>query len=256
MSNTIQMKTNSVFFLIIGCALFVVAQFSCTTRGTIANYQVDTIYTNQNLSGVPLDIVFEKGHAHNHPLMAVWVTDTHNNYIETLFIAESIGKGVFQHGDESKGKWMPGEVRRPAALPVWSHSRGVKEKDGLFIPLKDTPMPDAITGATPPGNFILKTKISENILKYIYLYLEINQSWDWNEYWTNNKYPEDADYKSSCQPALVYKAKIDLNSNEGKTELKLIGHAHHSGKDGIINPNLETISTAKNITGIVFVRKR
>lgn len=29
------------------------------------------------------------------------------------------------------------------------------------------------------------------------VFLEVNQTWDWNEYWTNNKYPDDFDYTTA-----------------------------------------------------------
>ena len=47
--------------------------------------------------------------------------------------------------------------------------------------------------------------------------MEINQNWDWNEYWTNDKYPDDENYKMSCQPALVYEAVIDSKYSKGIT---------------------------------------
>ena len=61
---------------------------------------------------------------------------------------------------------------------------------------------------------------------------EINQNWDWNEYWTNNKFPDDENYKMSCQPALVYEAVIDNGKNLRSVAMKPIGHSHYSGKTG------------------------
>lgn len=215
----------------------------------------DTIYTNSSGTGWYLRIDFISGAYHNHPLMAIWITDTNSNYIETLYVAKSIAKGVFEHGDKSAGKWMPGSIRRPAALPVWAHSRKIKEKDGLFIPTQETPMSDAVTGATPPDNFHLFTKTSSKNLNVFDVYFEINQSWDWNEFWTNNKYPEDEDYKTSCQPSLVYKTRIDIqNSNDAALDFELIGHGHYSGNNGTIHTDLSTITTAKKIAQFIKIQ--
>jgi hypothetical protein len=186
--------------------------------------------------------------------MAVWITDTNNQYIETLFIAESIGKGVFNYGDKSTGKWLPGAIRRPAALPVWSHSRNIIEKDSLYIPTENTPMPDAITSATPSSNFVLLTKTSSKEYKIFNIYFEINQTWDWNSYWTNNKFPDDDEYKTSCQPALVYMTRLNTAQKNHYKTLELVGHSHYNGSDGIIYPDLSTITTAKNITKNVKVK--
>jgi hypothetical protein len=62
--------------------------------------------------------------------------------------------------------------------------------------------------------------------------MEINQPWDWNEYWTNTKYPDDEEYKTSCQPALVYRAIVNLDNAEKTYPMKVIGHSHYSGKTG------------------------
>nr|MDA3824028.1 hypothetical protein [Bacteroidales bacterium] len=164
-------------------------------------------------SGPELQLEFMRGEAHNHPLMAIWVEDLEGNYIQTIFVAESIGKGIFQHGDATSGKWLPADIRRPAALPVWSHSRGVEETDGLFIPTPENAVADAYTGATPMKSFTLNTKLDKPVDGKFKLFFEINQTWDWNEYWTNNKYPDDPIYKTSCQPSLIYMATIDTNNN-------------------------------------------
>ena len=163
-------------------------------------------------------------------------------------------KGIYGHGDKSTGKWLPGPIRRPATLPVWSYSRGVRENDGYYIPTVSTALPDAVTGATPPGDFVVISRLSQNVPAVFDIYFEINQSWDWNEYWTNNKYPGDEDYKTSCQPALVYKARIRQKNAGDPVGLTLIGHSHYSGKDGEIYKDLSTITTAKNITKSAWVK--
>ena len=143
------MKSRTVYPVIaIAIALLIIAglyRCSSPSRLTTLNH-ADTIFTNINGLGVSIELDFLKGEGHNHPLMAVWIEDTSGKYIETLFVAESIGKGVFAHGKESGGKWQQGPLRRPAALPYWSHKRGIREDDGYYIPTPDNPLPDAITG--------------------------------------------------------------------------------------------------------------
>jgi hypothetical protein len=239
--------------IIIG--IFIISQtIKCSGSRVQETYRTDTIITNSNGRGWQIELIFLRGVAHNHPLMAVWITDTNNNYIETLFIAESIGKGVFSYGDKSAGKWLPGAIRRPAALPVWSHNRNVIENDSLFIPTVKTPMPDAITSATPAFNFVLLTKTSSKEHKIFNIYFEINQTWDWNNYWTNNKYPDDEEYKTSCQPALVYMSTLNTQQKNQYKTLELVGHSHYNGSNGIIYPDLSTITTARNITKNIKVK--
>jgi hypothetical protein len=179
--------------------------------------------------------------------MAIWVEDQAGNYIQTLYVAQSIGKGVFQHADKSSGNWVPGPIMRPAALPFWSHRRGVMNSSGNYLPDQEHPIADAYTGPTPPGNFVLNTRIENPGLRKFSVYFEINQTWDWNEFWTNDKYPDDAEYKTSCQPALVYKTDINLDSNTKTYDLAIIGHSHYSGKTGELFSDLSTMTTALNI---------
>ncbi|QQS49875.1 MAG: hypothetical protein IPM71_09630 [Bacteroidota bacterium] len=234
--------------------LLLTNQYSCSTSKIPTVYPVDTLSTNVNNQGAALSIYFERGITHNHPLMAIWITDTNNRYIETLYVAKSIAKGVFEHGDKSTGKWLAGALRRPAALPVWAHNRGVRETDGLYIPTQETPMPDAVTGATPANNFVLNTRLTKESPQVIDVYFEINQPWDWNEYWTTTLHPEDAEYKTSCQPALVYKTRIELNNPQQQYVFELIGHSKFNGSSGDIFPDLSTITTAKDIAAKIEAR--
>jgi hypothetical protein len=149
---------------------------------------------------------------------------------------------------------MPGEIRRPAALPVWSHSRGVKEADGLYVPTTTTAIADAYTGATPPKSFLLNTKLDRPIQEPFYVYFEINQTWDWNEFWTNNKYPDNDAYKTSCQPSLVYRTLIDPEDPRESYTMEIVGRGHHAGETGTIYTDLETMTTALNITRAITVR--
>jgi len=210
--------------------------------------------TNVEGEGLSLEIEFRKGKSHYFPLMAVWIEDTLGNYIQTLYVAGSIATGVFGHGDASTGKWMPGEIRRPAALPFWGHQRGVQAEDGLYLPSPSSPVPDAYTGATPTGSFVINTKTDNPLGKPFYVFFEINQSWDWNAYWTNDKFPGDMQYRSSAQPALVYNTLVDLSGSKDEYIMEPVGRSHHSGATGELFDDLHTLTTALNIAETIIVR--
>lgn len=215
----------------------------------------EQIVTNTEGKGIILEIHFQAGKHHNHPLMAIWIEDTAGNYLQSLYVAQSIAKGYFAYGDKTSGRWLPGEIRRPAALPYWAHKRGLQAEDGLYIPSSKNPLPDAYSGATPKADFILTTK-TDNIpnTQFIRVLMEINQTWDWNEYWTNNKYPDNDEYKTSSQPAIVYAATIDINVKDKEYELIPIGHSHYSGDTGELFPNLSTLTTALHIAKSIRVK--
>jgi len=227
--------------------LTILFSFSCKTSEVQRPPDVYNYNTDSTGTGTEISIEFKKGSEFNHPLMAIWVEDEMGNFIQTLYVSESIGKGTFSHGDASTGKWLPGPIMRPAALPYWSHRRGIKNSAGYYLPDVENPVADAYTGPTPPGDFLLNTHVEMPGLKKFAVYLEINQTWDWNEFWTNAKYPDDTEYKTSCQPALVYMADLNLDSGVKEYTLKVIGHSHYSGLTGELFTDLSTITTALNI---------
>lgn len=214
---------------------------------TVANY-------GEGKAGSLLEFHFEKGKRHNHPLMAIWLADQQGNYLQTLYVAESIGKGNFRRADRSTGKWQAGEIQRPATLPYWGHRRGLKNEFGNYLPTPREPVVDAYTGATPPGSFDFQMTTETKLNGVYQIYMEINQSWDWNEYWYNDKYPGDRDYMTSSQPAVVYRATIDTRSSVRKVELTPVGRSHHSGKDGTLYTDLNTLTTALEIVKKCEVR--
>lgn len=205
--------------------------------------------------GTTLTVTFEKGRSHNHPLFAVWLADEQGQFIETLYVSESIGKGVFPRADRNKGAWMAGPIQRPAALPYWAHQRGILNDLGTYNPTPAKPEVDAVTGATPGSHFVMRLTTSQPLKGRYRLMLELNQSWDWNDFWYNDKFPNDAEYKTSSQPALVYQVVFDTACPDKTYAFKPVGHSHYAGKDGSLTPDLSTLTTAlriaKNITLLV-----
>ncbi|MFA9391415.1 MAG: hypothetical protein ACERKD_16520 [Prolixibacteraceae bacterium] len=216
----------------------------------------DHLVSNQSGDGVSLTIQFYKGKYLNHPTFAFWIEDSDGKYIETLFVTRFLATGMYGHGSLGEGKWdnKPGEAKRPATLPYWLHKRGIMADGKTYLPTADNPVPDAITGATPQNDFILKTKSTKALPDKFNLMMEINQPWDWNQYWNNNLFPNDADYKTSCQPALVYSVSIDQNNLKSEYYLNPIGHSHYSGQDGELYTDLSTITTAKEIVHKVKIQ--
>ncbi len=211
-----------------------------------------TITSNPGGTGRLLEIEMRKGKAHNHPTFAIWIEDTSGIYIQTLFVTQSFGQGIYEHVSKSGGTWIPGEAMRPAALPYWAHKRGI-EANGILVPTPTAKVPDAYTGATPSGSFRLASKTDIPLKGKVKIIFEINQPWDWNEYWTNTLYPEDAEYKTSCQPAVIYSALIDMDSPGTTIELKPVGHSHYSGKTGNLYADISTITTAMHIAENITV---
>jgi hypothetical protein len=231
---------------------FVADAFSQRRRAVLQTTP-EVIKTNIEAAGLQITLTAIAGKEHNHPMMAAWMEGESGRFLQTLYVNESVAKGYFNYADPSQGKWKPGALIRPASLPVWAHKRGIRNARGNFMPTQQNPVPDAFTSATPKGDFILKSSTSEKLTGKITIFFEVNQSWDWNDYWTNNKFPDDDDYKTSAQPSVIYKVEIDLDNLQPTYFLQPVGHGHPSGRDGAINPDLSTITTALQIFESVTV---
>ena len=233
---------------------FLIILAGCASKQNLPG-TIETLTTSPEIINTNLEFKLTTGKYHNHPTFAVWIEDKDGNYIETLYVTRYFAKGVFGHGEVEQGKWKnePGEVRRPAALPYWSHKRNIKAPDGLYAPSPETAVPDAFTGATPKGNFILNTGTKITHDKTFKVLFEVNQAWDSNDFWTNTKYPDDVNYKTSLQPALVYEATISPEQAKTEYVLSLIGHSDPSGKSGELFTDVSTITTARDIFNKIVV---
>lgn len=186
----------------------------------------------------------------NSPQMAIWIEDTCGNYISTIYVTRRIAK---QSWLMSKGN------RRIEALPHWCHKHGIIYEDGLYSPTKESPLPDAVTGATPRGSFAISYSQKEIMRNYV-VKLEVNHSTDFNDSYPKCARKEDSNYsggkEGSGQPALIYYAKIDSTSHNETIVAKLIGHSSPDGKDGNIYRDLSGITTALNIIKSIKIKTR
>lgn len=181
----------------------------------------------------------------NPPQFAIWLEDTSGNYISTVFATYKIATESWQANDGN---------RRKESLPHWCHQRGVVYEDGLFLPTKEYPLTDGITGATPKGDKTIKITPG-NLDKPFVIKAEFNHSVDFNSYYPKGAKEGDSNYSGgemgSGQPAVVYSATIYPETEN--VFLKLIGHSSADGSDGNIYTNLETLTSAKTIVESINV---
>lgn len=178
------------------------------------------------------------------PQMAVWMETLDGQYIDTLYVTGKIASSGF-------GENESGLKRRPEALPVWSHSRGVMEDDGLYAPVGNNADLDGISGATPKNDALISMTAPR--MGQYRLMVEVNRSYDFNDYYSRDRFPNDPIYSgdgSSGQPSLIYTATVDSQS-VGKYLLELTGHGHHSGANGEIYQDMTGITTAKDIVTFI-----
>lgn len=179
----------------------------------------------------------------NAPQIAIWLEDPRGKYLSTIYVS---------HKAATQSWSFAGKNRRKESLPCWAHSRGVKYEDGLYLPTKAHPLTDAISGATPNKSFDVKLDpVSSSPLSKFVVKIEINHSIDFNDFYPKTARKGDANYSGgkmgSGQPAVVYAATIDLDSEQTLWEAQIIGHSSPDGSDGKIDTDLSTLTSALNI---------
>lgn len=186
------------------------------------------------------------------PQIAVWTEDQDGHFLETLYVTRDEARAGYDEGDEQH-TLSP----RPAALPVWAHKLGVVHGAD---PLRDkhAPAPDVVSAASPMDNVYLVARAHVPPGKRFAVMLELNSSFDYNDYYRPDSYPNEPAYAEGgnpAQPSVVYRAWIEADRS-GYVVMEPIGHGHHAGADGAIDPDLSHHTTALEIVDRVVVGVR
>jgi hypothetical protein len=208
--------------------------------------------------GAKLEIAVNAGEYYTHnyrwgvfnlhlvPQMAFWLEDEKGIFVGNIYITYR----------SATSKWVGGkDIRRPAALPVWSHKQGVQCKDGLYMPDREHSLSDAVTGATPKQSFTKGWSIPEGLPPWKYVIkAEVNNSFDYNERYQKDLPENDPDFNAeNGQPSVIYKGEMVFGPKGTKILLKLCGHGHPAGKDGKIYTDMRGITNAREIVRSIAV---
>ncbi len=232
-------------------------------------------------TGETLTIEFRKGPFFMWPQYAIWLETLDGQFIQPLYVTGKLAANNFatkvtrknpqqvftdnplvtdtdngeifdyQYDSASKNERM-----RPESLPVFLHALGLQSADGAMVPEASTPVLDAYAGATITENFRLTTASLAALPDQFRIRFEINQSFDFNTYYSSDRFPDDDVYSGdgySAQPSVIYEAVVDRNDKQSIYLLKLAGQGHHSGKDGAINPDTSNLTTATQLVDRILV---
>jgi len=244
-------------YLIIALSVIIASCSAKPSASKLAQRQTFTdVVTNSSGTGPEIEVKFYGGPSLYYPLMAVWLEDEQGGYIQTLFVPRAIATGVFKYGSDASGRWQEAAKRAPQTLPYWSHKRGIRSSDGLYMPDPENPVADAYSGATPTTSFVLSARADRPLPGKFRVMFEVNQNWDWNEYWTNDKYPGDRNYLNNAQPSVVYESLVDQDNLSQSYQMKVKGHGHPTGATGELFTDLSTLTTALQIADSILVTVR
>jgi len=164
------------------------------------------------------------------PQIAAWIEDEEGRYIATITVTNR----------SAKKNWRSApQTGRPEALPVWNHKQ---QSNSLSDDI------DTVSSATPKGS--VEAKIDKGLLingNTYNVYLEINHSFDYNDYWTKDNSGVNG------QPSLIYHTQFAAGEPCHKS-LVPIGHGSVDGSNGNITGGLDNFTSALDIVKNAFIK--
>lgn len=212
-------------------------------------------------NGVKIQIVPGEGYLHdfpvllgihrkNPPQMALWIESESGEFLQTLMVTDRVGSQSWLAAPKDPERAR--DIRRPEALPVWSHRQGYVAPDGIPMPTRDEPAADAVSVATPKEGYALSDWYSPE-MGAVRVFLEVNHSTDFSDTYAADLEPDDPHYGGgqfgSGQPSLIYSCVIEPEDIGARIplEMALMGHGSPSGANGDISSDMVGITSALNI---------
>jgi len=172
------------------------------------------------------------------PQFAIWLEKAPEGTIRTVWVSDKTGSG----------DWG-GDATRPVSLPYWVSRWNIETQTRSF-PTPDNPVVDAVTGATPEGEFSVEVMVpAKSVWNY---FIETNVSGDYNDAFPAVGKDGKEDRNGNGQPSIIYKGRITSSSGRRSTP-KLIGRTDQFQNVKTINPDLKGITTAKDLFSVIEV---
>lgn len=235
----------------------------------------------ENANGQTITIELKKGPYFLWPQYAIWLETLDGEFVQPLYVTSAIATNNFTNkvtkrdpsqvftshviagaGANPNETFIYGEEPqtkstriRPESLPVFLHQLGEKNEKGLYLPADESSV-DGYSGATMTDNFIYHAKLPTPLTGQYHVRFEINHSFDFNQYYSSDRFPDDDIYSGdgfSAQPSIVYQALVDFDNPQHLSQMQLIGQGHHSGKDGEVYEDTSNLTTALDLVERLLV---
>ncbi|KZN56168.1 hypothetical protein [Pseudoalteromonas luteoviolacea] len=235
-------------------------------------------------TGQRITVELKKGPYFLWPQYALWIESVSGEFVQPLYVTEKLATNQFTNKvvkkdpnqvfnshllvgegpnawDVLEGQEDPASKNsrmRPESLPVFLHQLNMRAENGMMVPDDDSLTIDGFSGATMTDNFIYTTRLQSPLQGRHRVRLEVNHSFDYNTYYSSDRFLDDPIYSGdgySAQPSVIYEAIIDFDNhaNETLAVMSLVGHGHHSGRNGDIYEDVSNLTTALELVERVIV---
>lgn len=245
-----------------------------------------TEFIRPDAKGPKLIFDLRKGAYFHYPQYAIWLETMDGTFIQPLFVTQKLAQKNFANqvtlrnpnqvfnsdiGNMDEQTWEQTFASqtltqdatrlrtRPESLPVFLHQLASQPAFNKLTEQNSKPnndQIDAYAGATLLDNFLLNTQAAQSLPKQFRVRFEINQSFDFNTFYSSDRFPEDPIYSGdgyNGQPSVIYEAIIDSQSPQGFYVMQLVGRGHHSGQDGKLYTDMENLTSAKHLVERIIV---
>lgn len=210
--------------------VFIVFLAVFSTVGLFAASSIDLNISEGKYWNHKIDIVPGLFYKTATPQIVVWCEDMNGNLIETIYITGKISD--FLKKDS-----------RPEALPVWKAKYLKKENSKV----------DVTGGVTQKNGVSYTAKLKNALPDNFKIFAEVNNSFDYNEFYTKDGKNSTINSGVNGQPSLIYIGEYSKNSSPSvKLDLSCCGSIN--GENGDMNTDLSKITTAKEIVESISVK--
>ena len=179
------------------------------------------------------------------PQMVIWLENSNSDYVSTIYMTQSAAAGDWSTDHDGF---------RPSCFPVWSHRRGVQTAPGYYMPTREKPLEDGITGATPSRNFQINWSWPADLDPGKYsVWMEVNTSYDYNAKFNQINPDSEIRHPFNGQPSIILSCAIDTTYQGHITDMNIVGHGDVKGNTGTIYHDLSGITSAVDMIRKVIV---
>ena len=132
---------------------------------------------------------------------------------------------------------------RPETLPVWKAKYLKKESSKV----------DITGGATQKNGVSYTAKLKNQLPDTFKIFAEVNNSFDYNEFYTKDGKNGTINSGVNGQPSLIYAGDCHTSGN-APIKLEIYGCGSLTGQNGEIDRDLSKITTAKEIASEISIK--
>ncbi|UUO07745.1 hypothetical protein M4951_05400 [Blastopirellula sp. J2-11] len=194
-------------------------------------YSVRRDTNSDNVFALSVYVSFRE-HVRERPAFAIWAETATGTMIETIYLESELAYS-------ESVTWKGALLRRNHILPIW------RNRYTAISNIGPDGEQDGTSGATSTHTFSLDDYLTPSNSRNFVLCVEVNLPKDFDQRWND---PQIG------QPSLLYSAYIKADEPQQYAMFELTGHGGGAENNGIVQFDLDEITTAKEIVDLILLK--